>query len=752
MKKRRLLAVTLVLALVLGSVALPAGAAFQDAKGHWAQEAIERWEGRGVVKGDEKGFRPDDPMTRAEFAVVLDRLMAYAETKVNPFKDVPAGTWYTKSVLGAAAAGILLGTDVDKASPGDRITREQAFTLMGRALMVKENEAGTAAYSDAAEISKYAKGYIGGMTAAGILHGSNGKCSPKSNITRAEVITVVDNAIGDIVDKAGEYQKDSEKSVIVNAAGAVLKDMAVKGNLIIAEGVGSGDVTLDGVTVEGSLVLRGGGEHSVVIKGKSKLGTVLVNRRDGKLRVAVEDGAEVEIITVEDGSDDVRIEGEVGTLIVENTEAAVEVAGSAGKVEVPETAAGAQVKVAEGASVGTLNVAAPKTNVEVSGSVSSLTVQETAEAAAVTVNAAAAVSSMTSAADKLNVDGKGTVQNLTVTGGEGVVVSGDTKVSNVQNKGDDSILVGGEEVKPDTGSGGGGGTVTPPVTPAPTEAELKKALLDKVNSEIPGVNGVMSYAKLSAAEAQGSGYAVSVEVYEPSTKLSAVANDVLAKVIGIVKNYGQIETLDVASTTGISLNAADCDQKIIAAVKAWGGSGWNGDTTLADVVGKADLTLTLHGASGGTSYTASYTLSFQDMSEPALQQKVAASFTGLGTSVGEFANLSAEGAALKVTVKTAAANKTVGEVYDKLFNPLITAGGGYEEFKTVRLGDSGALTKEELKDAVKLTAAVKGCGLGVAGTTKLSQLAGKSIDVVLASNAGKTYTFTLSFVNETTEA
>ena len=107
---------------------------------------------------------------------------------------------------------------------------------------------------------------------------------------------MVDNAIGDIVDKAGEYQKDSEKSVIVNAAGAVLKDMAVKGNLIIAEGVGSGDVTLDGVTVEGSLVLRGGGEHSVVIKGKSKLGTVLVNRRDGKLRVAVEDLSLIHIL------------------------------------------------------------------------------------------------------------------------------------------------------------------------------------------------------------------------------------------------------------------------------------------------------------------------------------------------------------------------------------------------------------------------------------------------------------------------
>ena len=49
MKKRRLLAVTLVLALVLGSVALPAGAAFQDAKGHWAQEALSRGTRRASV-------------------------------------------------------------------------------------------------------------------------------------------------------------------------------------------------------------------------------------------------------------------------------------------------------------------------------------------------------------------------------------------------------------------------------------------------------------------------------------------------------------------------------------------------------------------------------------------------------------------------------------------------------------------------------------------------------------------------------
>ena len=85
MKKRRLLAVTLVLALVLGSVALPAGRVPGRKGPLGAGRPSSAGRAEALSRGDEKGFRPDDPMTRAEFAVVLDRLMAYAETKVNPF-------------------------------------------------------------------------------------------------------------------------------------------------------------------------------------------------------------------------------------------------------------------------------------------------------------------------------------------------------------------------------------------------------------------------------------------------------------------------------------------------------------------------------------------------------------------------------------------------------------------------------------------------------------------------------------------
>lgn len=49
---------------------------FKDINGLWAKEQIERVAKAGLLKGDDKGnFRPDDKLTRAEMAVVLDRLL-----------------------------------------------------------------------------------------------------------------------------------------------------------------------------------------------------------------------------------------------------------------------------------------------------------------------------------------------------------------------------------------------------------------------------------------------------------------------------------------------------------------------------------------------------------------------------------------------------------------------------------------------------------------------------------------------------
>lgn len=49
---------------------------FKDTVNHWAKESIERLAKLGIFKGDEKGyFRPDEPVTRAQLAVVIDRVL-----------------------------------------------------------------------------------------------------------------------------------------------------------------------------------------------------------------------------------------------------------------------------------------------------------------------------------------------------------------------------------------------------------------------------------------------------------------------------------------------------------------------------------------------------------------------------------------------------------------------------------------------------------------------------------------------------
>jgi len=50
-------------------------AKFTDIEGHWAKESIEKAANVGAVSGYDDGtFRPDEPLTRAQIAKILDNL------------------------------------------------------------------------------------------------------------------------------------------------------------------------------------------------------------------------------------------------------------------------------------------------------------------------------------------------------------------------------------------------------------------------------------------------------------------------------------------------------------------------------------------------------------------------------------------------------------------------------------------------------------------------------------------------------
>ena len=79
MKRKRLLAGALALAMTVGMAVTPAGAVFTDTAGHWASGAIDKWSQEyGIIQGYEDGtFRPDNSITRGAFAGILDRFMKY---------------------------------------------------------------------------------------------------------------------------------------------------------------------------------------------------------------------------------------------------------------------------------------------------------------------------------------------------------------------------------------------------------------------------------------------------------------------------------------------------------------------------------------------------------------------------------------------------------------------------------------------------------------------------------------------------
>ncbi|MDR2712921.1 MAG: S-layer homology domain-containing protein [Clostridiales bacterium] len=79
-------------------------------------------------------FRPDEPVTRAEFATLATHFDNLTLTDTNNFSDVPAAHWAVKYINSAAAKGWITGYPDETFRPEAFITRAEVVTLVGRML------------------------------------------------------------------------------------------------------------------------------------------------------------------------------------------------------------------------------------------------------------------------------------------------------------------------------------------------------------------------------------------------------------------------------------------------------------------------------------------------------------------------------------------------------------------------------------------------------------------------------------------
>lgn len=68
---------------------------FNDIKNHWAKDTIEKWKDKGIISGYPDGiFKPDNSVTRAELAKILELAFDLQEKTAINYDDVKAENWY----------------------------------------------------------------------------------------------------------------------------------------------------------------------------------------------------------------------------------------------------------------------------------------------------------------------------------------------------------------------------------------------------------------------------------------------------------------------------------------------------------------------------------------------------------------------------------------------------------------------------------------------------------------------------------
>lgn len=202
-------------------------APLSDISGHWAENEIPALVDRGYLKGYPDGtFRPDQSMTRAEFAAMIVSTLnptIKPEYQDRNFTDISTH-WAKESILQVARAGYLAGYPDGTFRPDERVSKYQMLVSLA-------NGAGLSGYStsvlsyftDGQDVPDWAKPSVAHATGNGLACNYPGinTLQPLRNVSRAETTTAL-------------YQlmtKDGKVPAISNPYRAFPKDIALIENV-----------------------------------------------------------------------------------------------------------------------------------------------------------------------------------------------------------------------------------------------------------------------------------------------------------------------------------------------------------------------------------------------------------------------------------------------------------------------------------------------------------------------------------------
>ncbi|MCL6580156.1 MAG: S8 family serine peptidase [Firmicutes bacterium] len=194
----------------------PGGAAgtcpFPDLAGHWSRPEVEALAALGALPPSAPGgtgsgpplWKPDEPVTRADFVMMLVRAFgrgADAETLrplEPPFSDLTPGTAVAGHVNAAVEAGFVRGYPDGTFRPDRPVSRAEIAALLARSLGLGTPGSGARSelpFTDRAEVPSWAVSEVVAAWSRGLVRGYPDRTfRPADGATRAEAASLIARA------------------------------------------------------------------------------------------------------------------------------------------------------------------------------------------------------------------------------------------------------------------------------------------------------------------------------------------------------------------------------------------------------------------------------------------------------------------------------------------------------------------------------------------------------------------------------
>jgi hypothetical protein len=182
---------------------------------YWARPFIVALVDRKIFSDfTDSKFRPDEPMTRAEVARLIQR-MSDKEPSLKPIdlKDVKDNSPAAPAIDHTVKTGYLKGYPNNEFRPDKNIPRVEVIAALASGLNLKRSAKASKTlqlYTDRTKVPKWAVDKVAAATEAGIVvnHPKRTLLQPNRTATRAEVAAMIYQAMakkGQVPAKASEY-------------------------------------------------------------------------------------------------------------------------------------------------------------------------------------------------------------------------------------------------------------------------------------------------------------------------------------------------------------------------------------------------------------------------------------------------------------------------------------------------------------------------------------------------------------------